>query len=96
MAIDYERDGQLVARIHVATFLGRLFMNLPANDPFGVPGEIDGPAEVQRLDQVIASLTAGLERLADPGAALTEVRGLLREYKALRRARHAYRRRAAS
>jgi hypothetical protein len=68
---------------------------MPANDPFGVPGEIDGPAEVQRLDQVIASLTAGLERLADPGTALTEVPGLLREYKAqLRQARHAFGRRA--
>lgn len=34
MTLDVQRDGEAAVHLHVTTLLGRLYMNLPANDPF--------------------------------------------------------------
>lgn len=48
--------------------------------PFGFPLVIDGPREVERLDDIIAQVRSGLERLSSRDA-LDEVRSAIREYR---------------
>lgn len=49
--------------------------------PFGVPMPIDGPAEVERLNFVIGTISASLERLAGEQS-LSEVRDIIRAQRA--------------
>jgi hypothetical protein len=51
-----------------------------ADGPFGWPRLVDGPEEARRLDMVIESLTAALERVA-AGHAYEEARGVIDEYR---------------
>jgi len=62
---------------------------LGADGPFGIPILIDGPAEVHRLDLVIAGLRSALERMAT-GRARHEVRGLIQAHRKANRARPRY------
>jgi hypothetical protein len=50
-----------------------------------------GPEDVRQLDDVIAALTAGLERLSDERTALPEVKELIRMARAARRAHRSQR-----
>jgi hypothetical protein len=60
------------------------YVELVQEGPYGLVRVVDVAAEVQRLDAVIEALTAGLERLSDPGQALQEVRDVLEDYRAAR------------
>jgi hypothetical protein len=52
----------------------------------GIPVMVDGPAEVQRLDGLIETMTGGLERMA-AGQGLQEVQGLIEEHRRANRPR---------
>jgi hypothetical protein len=59
------------------------YMELVQEGPYGWVRVVDVAAEVRRLDAAIEGLTAGLERLSDPGQAPQEVREVIQDYRAV-------------
>ena len=73
-----EQASELQAQVQSMRLHPR-YAPLLVDGPFDLPMVIDGPREVERLDNVIEQLRRALERLSSN--ALQEVRGAVREYR---------------
>lgn len=86
-AVLKEQAAELQSEVQSLRFHPR-YAPLLTDSPWGFPVLLDGPSELRRLEAVLATLDAGLERLRSDHA-IEEVRGAIREYQDAQKRRRA-------